>query len=507
MKKVFSNITVLFLFTIILFTACKKERDVILPAPSPVQQDSIAFEIKTLPEPITSGLGDLQAIVSISDANNTEVVTNKRLLLQFNGKYVTEKIKLAPGNYKLTRFLLVDGGTNARFATPQAGSPKAPSVTKPLQFAFTKTTSSAQAIIAEVIRVAATDKPQDFGYPNGVFNGKFPESPDPFMLIKVKAVFQIGSITYDQVPASLALTTYDQSGQMTTTYQALQPGSNEVRLNRSAASFKLHVSRWGITDEMTLTKAQVDEETEYILGGSKAAKKLKQEVTYKLVNGSYIPESLNKYVYNTNGNLKQIEYYEKRANGTSFLSMKDIFDYNATGKVEKINRFNESNAIIETTSFVYDQQGKIISMVEKSGDTEINAAVSYFSFDQSQNINIRYQYNSGLVMNQNMSILRGNIISSNTNTTNMTGETGDYEFDTNINPFAHMNWPDFLFSNYSRNNVTIMRKQYTGNFPVADPTSFQYTYDADGYPKEVIKAFRNPRTNLHVFTLKTVYTY
>jgi hypothetical protein len=309
------------------------------------------------------------------------------------------------------------------------------------------------------------------------------------------------------VPAGLTLTTYSQNGQMTTTYLSLQAGSNEVRLDRSAASFKLRISRWGISDEMTLTKAQVDEDTEYILGGSKAAKKLKQEATLKLVNGNYVPESLIKYQYLSNGNLNQIEHYEKNGNGTAFLSMKEVFTYNTTGKVEKISCYDESNALTQTTSFHYDVQGKIINMTERSLNSEINAAVTYSTQQQSQGIHIQYQYNSGLVMNQTLVLLRGNIIASNAHTSNMTGETGTYDFDVNINPYAHMNYPDILFSNFSRNNMTVHRKSYMGHYPVTDPYQFQYAYDADGYPTEVIKSFRKPSNNQHLFTLKTIYTY
>jgi hypothetical protein len=294
---------------------------------------------------------------------------------------------------------------------------------------------------------------------------------------------------------------------MTTTYLSLQPGSNEVQLNRSAHSFKLRVSRWGITDEMTLLKSQVEVGTEYILGGSRAAKKLKQEVTLRLVNGNYVPENMIKYQYHANGNLNQIEQYEKDNTGATFLSMKEVFTYNATGKPEKINRFDESNKLIETTVFEYDAQGKIISMKEKSGDSEINAAVTYSSQQQTQGIHIQYQYNSGLVINQTLVALRGNIIASNAHTSNMTGETGTYDFDVNINPYAHMNYPDFLFSNFSKNNMTVHRKSYTTDYPLADPYEFQYTYDAEGYPTQVIKLFRTPANNQHSFTLKTIYTY
>ena len=87
------------------------------------------------------------------------------------------------------------------------------------------------------------------------------------------------------------------------------------------------------------------------------------------------------------------------------------------------------------------------------------------------------------------------------------GEAGTYKYDFNINPFAHMNMPNIFLSNLSKNNLIEQQKNYSGNIPSAEPYKFEYTYDADGYPVELVKHFKNYRTGEHLFKIKIVYTY
>jgi hypothetical protein len=56
-------------------------------------------------------------------------------------------------------------------------------------------------------------------------------------------------------------------------------------------------------------------------------------------------------------------------------------------------------------------------------------------------------------------------------------------------------------------NITSQQKDYSGSYPTAYPYSFNYTYDADGYPTQVIKHFRSPVTGNYVFSTKTVFVY
>jgi len=511
MENALKKITAILLFAVSLFTACKKEKESIPNPNTPVSQDSMQLIINNLPEDLRTTIHSMKAVLTIIDSDNQETMTNVHLDMSYNGHFVTQKFKLATGNYKITRLFLVNTAGTVLYVAPMAGSAKAPLVTKPLSVAFTKTSGKLNTTTVEVVMVEPGDQPQSFGYPAGSFHGNFSQNPNPspFIKIKVKGIFQIGDVLYDSIPSSLILTTYDNNGHMSTSYLSLAAGTNEVLLSRSAAKYELQVSRWGISEKITLMKSDIEEGAHYILGGSRAPKKLKQELTYKLTNGQYVPESKILYFYdNTNGNLRLVEYYERGASGTNVLSMKDIFFFNSTGKVEKIDRVDGGNKLMESTSFNYDAQGKIINMTEKVGDDMTTAQVTYTSLQNAYGISVYFQYSHRhYTMYNNLAVANGNIISSMAATSHLNSETAYYQYDTNINPYVHMNWPDLVFSNKSKNNVVSVQKSYTGSYPLMDPYSFNYTYDNEGYPKEVIKHFKAPATNQHLFTLKTVYTY
>jgi hypothetical protein len=87
------------------------------------------------------------------------------------------------------------------------------------------------------------------------------------------------------------------------------------------------------------------------------------------------------------------------------------------------------------------------------------------------------------------------------------GESGLYQYDFNINPLAHMNIPNIFLSNLTKNNLVNQKKTYSGSIPSAEPYKFEYSYDDEGYPKELIRSFKNYLNGEHLFKIKTVYTY
>jgi hypothetical protein len=498
-----------FLFIVILLASCSKDH--ILPEPAePVPTNPAEFglfrfiaDVDLTGQPYHTS--NLAAVVSISNEKNEEVVSEKMLSLTLNGNVITENIQLPVGNYKLTKFRLVYGSANTHFATPKTGSVKASTIQKPLDMTFTVTKIGSDVPV-EVVRVQAGERPTVFGYPVGSFDNNQEENNSYFKM-KIKAIMQIGDVLYDSIPASLALTTWDKNGEMTTSYISLKAGVNEISLLKAASKFQFRVDKWGTWDVMTLDRKDVEEGTVYTFGGSKAAKKLMSEITYKLVDGKYVADTKTDYLYDGSGNLSSVLYYLKRSNNTPYLAMEDEFEY-AGGKVAKINRFDkENNSLIGFTSFGYNSQGKVTSILQKENGVETKATVEY-SYKPKQEINIRYEYpGKTTTMNYFMQFYGGNMIESTAATSNHNSEMGRYSYDFNINPYIHMKWPNLFLSNTSKNNKTSQQKTYYGNYPTAEPYSYNYTYDADGYPKEVIKHFKSYTNNSFLFTTKTVYVY
>lgn len=449
---------------------------------------------------------NLRAVVTIVNEKGDEVAKDKLLMLNLPNPVTTENIELPAGNYRLTSFRMEYGSVQTHFVTPLAGSAKASAVQHPLSLSFKVEANKNNEVPVEVLRVQAGEKPQQYGYPSGAFDyGQ--EDANPFMKVKIRAIMKIGDVVYDSIPAALRLTTWNEKGEMNTAYISLAAGVNEVQVLKAATKYEFMVSKWGVNDAMTLNRNDVDDVTVYTLGVSKEAKKLKSETTLKQVNGAYVPESRNNYFYDAAGKLSRIEYWLKKKDNTPYLAMTDLFEY-TNGKASTITRRNEEDkSVLSVTSFAYDNSGKVIGISQNDNGIQTNASVEYFYY-QRQEVKIHYTYPGKTnEMNYYMTFYKGNVLEDAASTTNHNTELGRYDYDFNINPYIHMNWPNVFLSNSSKNNVTFRRKEYHGNYPVADPYSFSYTYDAEGYPKEVIKYFKSYQAGNPIFSTKTIFVY
>ncbi len=102
---------------------------------------------------------------------------------------------------------------------------------------------------------------------------------------------------------------------------------------------------------------------------------------------------------------------------------------------------------------------------------------------------------------------KGNQVKRSYLASNNMSEGSDYGYDKNINPYIHMNWPDMLLSRNSKNNISWTGKEYFSGNMTLDPVTYNYTYDADGYPVSLVKEFRSARTGDILNTTKTTYHY
>jgi hypothetical protein len=503
----------LFILTLLVMLAACKKDPIAVPRPIPGKDSIPPVVEKALFKFVTNAdlagqpyhTSNLQAVVSITNQKNEVVVNEKILSLNLDAAVTTQSIELPVGTYKLTSFRMEYGSVNTHFATPLTGSVKAALVQKPLALEFKVQKDSANRIPVEVLKVQAGEKPQAYGYASGAFDHGQSDA-DPYLKLKLRAIIKIGDVIYDSIPASLTISTFNSSGEMTTTYAPLKAGVNELQLLKSAAKYHFRVSRWGITDTMTLDRSNADDATVYTMGGSREAKKLKSERVYQLVNGVDVPFSKTDYHYNAAGNILKIEYWLKKQDKSTFLSMTDRFEYNGT-RVAKINRYDEETKdLSRTTSFNYDNQGKVVGMVQNEHGAETVATVTY-TYHQRPGITIHYDNPGDNDMDYYTEFYTGNVLTGNGYSTNGNYEKALYQYDANINPYRHMNWPDFYLSHNSVNNKVNQWKEYYGAYPVNEPYSFSYIYDADGYPKEMISQYKSYTTGKHLFSTKTIFVY
>ena len=362
------------------------------------------------------------------------------------------------------------------------------------------------AVLILAVMISACKKEDIAHDPHPGGNGSN-QNPDSTYKVKVKAAITIGDILYDSIPANLQIISWDSNNVIHERQILLAAGSNEVSLPKAHRKYQLKLSKWGISDEMSFTKTQIAEGTYISLGGSKAAKKLRLEEGFLFAAGSYRPDRKTIYTYNTNGGIQRIDYYEKRPQHSDLKRYQsDVFVYSGN-RVIKINRLNESDSQTGFTAFTYTPQGKVTNIHQKSYDQETGAAVEYTYAGATTDIEISYLFNNGNSMVYFMKIKRGNKVEDAATTSLNKSESGVYGYDFNINPFAHMNMPNLFLSNISKNNMVSHQKSYLGSIPSAEPYKFEYTYDAEGYPTELIKSYKSYTTGEHLYETKTVYTY
>lgn len=355
-------------------------------------------------------------------------------------------------------------------------------------------------------------KPGDQGPNNPGPNNPGPnnpgnENPDSFFVLKVKAAISIGGILYDSIPASLQVTSWDSSNNAYQSQLNLTAGTNNVRLTKTHARFKLKLSKWGVTDEITLAKTEIREGRIISLGGSKTARKLRMEEGFLFAAGAYQPSGKTVYSYNANGTLRQIDYYLKKPQHSDLkLYHYDQFVYNGN-TIEKINRFDENAVNVGATVFTFNGKGKIINMHQHSYGTDTYASVDYGAETGVPGITIDYLYNNGQAMEYKMKFKGGNKVEDQAISSTGGSEGGTYGYDANINPYAHINLPDIYLSNLSKNNMISQQKTYSGSIPSGVPYKFDYACDAEGYPIELTKHYKSYVTGQDLYKTKTIYTY
>lgn len=330
-----------------------------------------------------------------------------------------------------------------------------------------------------------------------------PGSEIPTRPIRLQAVVSIGQLIYDSVPAQFTIMSWDKQNQAHIKDTVIA-GKGIVHLPASHQRFQIKVSKWGITDEMTIEQTAIDPNTTYVLGGAKTAKKLMMEESFLLVQGQYQPSSKAIYSYGTKG-LQHVTYFQKKPQFANLqLTMRHEYQYSGNNVV-RINRIDSAEKLFGYTEFTYNPQGtKVTNIHEVSPAGETGAAISH---EAGGIVSFDYLFSNGHSMQYEMQFKGGNKVYDIARSSRGGSESGNYKYDTNINPYAHMNMPDLFLSNLSKNNTVSQQKGYSGAYPVAEPYQFDYTYDSDGYPISLVKHYKNHFTGEFMYQTKTVFSY
>jgi hypothetical protein len=153
------------LFAIIGLLSCEKD-------PGQRGKGTAAFSL-SLPDETSmsksafstdSGIVSYHLMVSIEDMEGNIVMNDSLVpLYAFGTGFVSENIELIAGEYKLTRFLVINPSGAVIFAAPVSGSPLAYLVNRPLPLIFSINPAQITKIPPEVLFVG-DHTPGDFGY-------------------------------------------------------------------------------------------------------------------------------------------------------------------------------------------------------------------------------------------------------------------------------------------------------------------------------------------------------
>ena len=184
----------------------------------------------------TIALKPTKVIVSIEDMSGKNVIDSKEIIIyQFGESYISEPVALAPGNYKLIKFIILNSENNAIYATPIEGSEKAYLVNDPLPINFAVIKDEVTKLTPEVITIA-TSTPADFGYETFSFN-----------LVKIFD-FQLAIFIYDDSIKNFKLTDAKisiKNGDKTVYENSLTAITNTITIREDISEYKIIITKSG----------------------------------------------------------------------------------------------------------------------------------------------------------------------------------------------------------------------------------------------------------------------
>lgn len=487
------------MMAIVTITSCRKTTEDAVPVPGSVDQTTY---LQLSASGVQLGQGQLYALVSVNNEQGQEVVSNKRVTLDYiQGTYKTDRITLAKGSYVLSKFIVTTASDTAVYAAPKANSAKAALVTKPVSIPVSITETGVTAASVQVLKVETTDSPASFGYTVDDF-GKL-----AFRELTVKLMITVGQVVYDSLPGKLVVDASNTGGQHWIREIELQEGVTQVRVPEQYETFSFQVAKWNTTAQKTLSKSELGTTTQLNLTALRQPKLLVEESSFIENAAGLIPDTRTEYLYNVNNRLSGIHFYQKQLQSSNLL-LTDQYQFLYSGtQLDTIKRLNPANSALTGFSGFTYAAGKIATVSNSSYDQSTHVLFDYSKFNTHQLISANYLFHNGNSMTYTMQFRNGNLVSDKAISSTGSGESGEYHYDNYINPKNQLGYPDIFLSNSSKNNRLLELKIYGGGFPSVVPYKTEYIYNADGYPVEQYVSYKGYTSQQHVYRIKKVYRY
>ncbi|MCP4180211.1 MAG: hypothetical protein GY756_20800 [bacterium] len=189
------SIPLVLLLLVGFLNSCKKSSDNPALVESKVEFVFSSSQIKSVSE---QGLANI--VISVEDAQGNSILNSEKIdIYHMNGKYISEPVEMLVGDYKLTRFLVLNGENDVVYATPKEGSDNAHLVEKPLPINFSASEDSKIEVTPEVILVANSN-PEEFGYVSFSF-----DIANSFKILMGAAVLESSTQSYKLTDAQVKI--------------------------------------------------------------------------------------------------------------------------------------------------------------------------------------------------------------------------------------------------------------------------------------------------------------
>lgn len=159
MKNSISHLTMLLIFFVTL--SCDKQSQ-----NNAGNTGKLEFTVNTPNLAVKSAGSEklTEVVVSIKNESDEFVLEMKRIqLYSFNGSYISDPISLPEGNYKLTRFMILDNSGTIQYIAPLKDSEIGRAIDLPLPIALSIKTDEVSKIVPQVVKSNGYTAEQ-FGY-------------------------------------------------------------------------------------------------------------------------------------------------------------------------------------------------------------------------------------------------------------------------------------------------------------------------------------------------------
>ncbi|WOK05393.1 hypothetical protein RT717_20135 [Imperialibacter roseus] len=486
-----------------MFAACSGDDDALPGENENPGSQKASIKLSFNPPPLfnASERQPAYAVIAMTDNNEVEVVSNKKVALSLKaGSYFTEAFEIPSATYRLSSFVVFNAEDKVVLATPQEGSLKGEELQMGLPLVVDGKAGGTIVANTEVGQVFVVEDAADFGYAVEVFGGK----SDEVTLVSFSASVNVGGFVYDGIKPSVLITATDDEGNSWSVGRDIE-GVENISIPTRFDNYYITWTHWGDVYERELTREELFEKRAVKLEGQKAPKRLKSETEYMLLAEGSKLESHVDYIYNEEGKLARRDFYHFNHDTNEWvLQLITWYEYK-NGRLDNVKRTMD-NTLLDTQQYYYRSDGKV-SKVVQTGLNGGQEAVWLYNSQTDAFTGIRYSFDNGNFFTYYYEFDKGNIVSEYSGVGSTTGTSSSQKhYDSFINPHYLLGITDYFLRESSKNNLNGQTQSYAGSFPIYVPGQYTYTYQS-GYPMEKQVKYVGYQNPTATYTSKTVYEY